>query len=343
MSTYQVGTKRYFASANGFGGFRSNFAKVFTPKDVERLFVIKGGPGTGKSTLMREIANHHKDDSDITYIHCSSDPRSLDAIILNKNGCKIAVADGTSPHAIEPKYPGVFETLIDLGKGFKLSELAEMKNDIITFTNEKSSAYENAYHHLDLAGQTAYKIHNILVKTGIYHKAELLVKQMINADQNAKNQYSSSPLLLSAFCKDGLVRFSKETDNKRMIKISGDGISEYLIMESLRSYAATSIGGVSYCCALCENMTDFIELSDYIICVGTVENSFDSSALVKDMDDYNSLKDVYDQNLNEARMYLKKASEYHFKLEKIYSARIDFTANDKTLQYMLDKIDKITK
>ena len=88
MSEYMFKNKTYFAAANGYNGFRSNFEKIFSLQKLEKLFVIKGGPGTGKSTIMKKLAKEFSNCSDITNILCSSDPGSLDGLILSKNGTK---------------------------------------------------------------------------------------------------------------------------------------------------------------------------------------------------------------------------------------------------------------
>ena len=45
----------FFAAANGYSGFKSIFDSVFDRKISTRTFIIKGGPGTGKSSLMRNL------------------------------------------------------------------------------------------------------------------------------------------------------------------------------------------------------------------------------------------------------------------------------------------------
>ena len=104
----------FFMGANTPDGFFSLFNGLYDAHDGWRASIIKGGPGTGKSTLMKQIAAEA--DRKGLYcerIYCSSDPDSLDAVILP--GCKLAVADGTPPHTLEPRYPGVCETIVDLG------------------------------------------------------------------------------------------------------------------------------------------------------------------------------------------------------------------------------------
>ena len=49
--------RKYFAAANTYTGFISYFDTVFDPEKFSRLYVLKGGPGTGKSSFMKKIAN----------------------------------------------------------------------------------------------------------------------------------------------------------------------------------------------------------------------------------------------------------------------------------------------
>ena len=74
----------FFLGANTSDGF------VFRPDELGKAdenwhkFLIKGGPGTGKSTLCKQIAKMASAYTDhIEFLHCSSDPHSLDGIILN--------------------------------------------------------------------------------------------------------------------------------------------------------------------------------------------------------------------------------------------------------------------
>ena len=48
-------TREFFASANGYTGFRSYFDEIFDSRDYTAIYVLKGGPGTGKSTLLKVL------------------------------------------------------------------------------------------------------------------------------------------------------------------------------------------------------------------------------------------------------------------------------------------------
>ena len=72
--------KGYFACANSSRGFCNYFESNL--QGLERLYILKGGPGTGKSTLMKEIgADFYDLGYDIEFIYCSSDPSSLDGVL----------------------------------------------------------------------------------------------------------------------------------------------------------------------------------------------------------------------------------------------------------------------
>ena len=47
---------KYFLAANSCEGFCSYFDKSYLPDGEWRAFIIKGGPGTGKSSFMKYFA-----------------------------------------------------------------------------------------------------------------------------------------------------------------------------------------------------------------------------------------------------------------------------------------------
>ena len=114
--------KRYFAAANSADGFVCWFDRIFTPDTIDRCFIIKGGSGTGKSTFMKRLAAEgEKRGYEAEYYYCSSDPTSLDGLILIRKtmggeGLRTAaVIDGTAPHTRDPILPGAAEEIINLG------------------------------------------------------------------------------------------------------------------------------------------------------------------------------------------------------------------------------------
>ena len=88
----------FFLGANSPGGFVSRFEQVYEKDGSWRAYIIKGGPGTGKSTFMKKLASLAMQmGTEVHLAPCSSDPMSLDAVILPSIRC--CFMDGTAPHA----------------------------------------------------------------------------------------------------------------------------------------------------------------------------------------------------------------------------------------------------
>lgn len=99
----------FFLATTTASGFHGYFDQL-GPQEGLHLYLLKAGPGCGKSTLMRRLASQAQEP--LQYIHCSSDPDSLDGVIFCRQ--QAAVLDATPPHALEPRAPGVEETVISL-------------------------------------------------------------------------------------------------------------------------------------------------------------------------------------------------------------------------------------
>ena len=94
------------------------------------MWIIKGGPGTGKSTAMRLVAEeaerrgiYHE------RCRCSSDPDSLDAVIIPE--MRRAVYDGTAPHIMEPRVVGSCERIVNFGDAWDCGVLEERRKEIM--------------------------------------------------------------------------------------------------------------------------------------------------------------------------------------------------------------------
>ncbi len=88
--------KKVFPGSNTADGFFSFYDYIVNPR---RIFIIKGGPGVGKSTLMKNIGTRFNEKGyDIEYYYCSSDSNSLDGVVIPDLG--VAVIDGTAPHSV---------------------------------------------------------------------------------------------------------------------------------------------------------------------------------------------------------------------------------------------------
>ena len=99
----------FFLGSHSPQGFRGYFDALDTQPDLW-LYLIKAGPGCGKSTMMKRLASAA--DGITERIHCSSDPDSLDGVIFSSP--RAAVLDATAPHTLDPAFPGAKESVVSL-------------------------------------------------------------------------------------------------------------------------------------------------------------------------------------------------------------------------------------
>ncbi|WP_340023503.1 PRK06851 family protein [Paenibacillus sp. FSL K6-1096] len=133
---------RYFAGGNTALGFYNLFETNL--QGLRRIFILKGGPGTGKSSLMKAIGTEWAERGyDIELIHCSSDKDSLDGVIIPALGA--GIVDGTAPHVIEPKAPGAVEEYVNLGEAWDSAALISQREAIREINQRVANAYASAY------------------------------------------------------------------------------------------------------------------------------------------------------------------------------------------------------
>ena len=182
---------RFFLGANSSQGFYSLYDQLIDPKQANAIYILKGGPGCGKSTLMRRIGTRAEEMGEqVEYIHCSGDPDSLDGIVLH--GVKTAIVDGTAPHIVEPKYPGVVEHYVNLGDCYRQTGLQHARREILDCMAGYKECYAQAYRCLNAAAQIFEDTRSILVtstlETRISKRAHGILSREIRTQGSGSGQ-----------------------------------------------------------------------------------------------------------------------------------------------------------
>ena len=160
----------FFLGSNSPTGFYSLYDQLIDLEQANAIYILKGGPGCGKSSLMRRIGTRAEEMGEqVEYIHCSGDPDSLDAIILHK--AKTAIVDGTAPHVVEPRCPGAIESYVNLGDCYDKSALHQIRRQIADCTVGYKDCYKRAYRCLQAAEQIAKDTRSILITKDLEEKA----------------------------------------------------------------------------------------------------------------------------------------------------------------------------
>ena len=174
---------KFFASSNTEKGFVSYYEEIYGALDM--VYVIKGGPGTGKSRLIRVIADSAEEKGlSLEYFYCSSDPLSLDGIIITE--LKTAVIDGTAPHTYDPKIPGVKDKIINLGENWDERLLRKNAEEIFSITKEKTVLYNNVYNYLAAAGRIEEEIRMCNRRAVLFDKMQSAVDRLSRGWKNGK-------------------------------------------------------------------------------------------------------------------------------------------------------------
>lgn len=142
--------RHYFAGGNSSNGFYSFYRYILSQEDANRILCLKGGPGTGKSSLMKKVGNYFFNKGyTIEYHHCSSDNNSLDGVVIKELGA--ALIDGTSPHIVDPITPGAVDEILNMGDALDMNMLSKHKKEILSISKEISNTYKRAYRYLAAA------------------------------------------------------------------------------------------------------------------------------------------------------------------------------------------------
>lgn len=142
----------YFAGGNTAGGFYTCFEHILPREKRKRMYYLKGGPGVGKSTLMRRVGlAAERAGERVEYFRCSSDPDSLDGVCLPDRG--MAMMDGTAPHVYDPAVPGARDTLLSLGDFLDEEALRPHTRSILRIQDAISSCFLRCYRYLAAAEQ----------------------------------------------------------------------------------------------------------------------------------------------------------------------------------------------
>lgn len=144
-------TEKYFLAANSAEGFVSAFKENYDPHLGFKAYIIKGGPGTGKSSFMRKLAKKAEEAGlSLLLCPCSSDPDSLDGVIIPEK--RLFFADGTAPHTLDPEYPAVCEQILNLGDFWKSEGFRGNEKEIMSLCDQNRKLHKSASAKICAAG-----------------------------------------------------------------------------------------------------------------------------------------------------------------------------------------------
>lgn len=350
--------KTVFLTANSGEGFISLFNGSYDKTDGWHTYIIKGGPGTGKSSFMKQVAEKlEKAGHEVIYCPCTSDPDSLDGIIASD--IKLAFFDGTAPHILEPEAPGICEEIINLG-AFWNSEILRQNTDKISELQSQNKGLHKTASRYICAAAKLYKDNFKIASLFTDFKAadrysRLLIKKYF---KKRGETAARKECFLCGITPKGIVSFPKTvTENFKNTVIIEDrfGAVSTAIFRSLTAAALirgyktvtvknpllpdTVIDGL----LIPELSLAFLSENDFIKYDATVrrthERRFSVHAQKKAARNRTTFsRKIARELLRTASATLKTAKSVHDEIEKYYINAMDFKEKEKFTEEFLGRL-----
>ncbi len=336
--------EKYFCAANSGSGFVSFYPQLIA--ESERVFVIKGGPGTGKSRFLHDIARRAEQTARrVVYYFCSSDPTSLDAVSVDS---RILFLDGTAPHAVEASLPGARDDLIDLGRFWNSAVLIGQRRRIAKLTEQKSRAYAAAYDCLSSAASLTRAADRYADAALLTHKMRAAAERSLRSLPDGMG-FSRRQVVLGSYGMRGRVRFSTFRDTAtEYIPINDCFGTAHHFLSALVDVASSRRLAVTVSLdPLFPDRFDALRFEEsgrvYEIAASgekpiNMKRFVDISALRDHRDELKNAVKLRDASLDSALSSLARAADAHFALEKIYGEAMDFAAKEDFTDSLIGQI-----
>lgn len=354
--------RRLFPGGNTCKGFHSFYHHMIEP-DATRIFVIKGGPGVGKSTFMRRIGESLLEQGyEVEFHCCSSDNNSLDGVVIP--ALHIALLDGTAPHVVDPKNPGAVDEIIHLGDHWQEDLLRTNKTAILESNARVGRLFSIAYQALAEAKVALDEWESYLKESQNFQQVNRLTLQLEGEIfAGITPRFVRLPkvrrLFASAITPLGPTN-SWDTllvDVEKIIILQGDpGTGKSTLLGRLLDRAQLlGLDCQAYHCSFDPDKLDGIIIPALRTAVvnGSIPSSLDLSAgaSIYNLNDYlnrqrlslytteiDSCKGRFWTSFYRGVKYIKEAKAEHDRLETYYIPAMDFTAINQRREVILNRI-----
>ena len=353
--------RHWFPGGNTARGFHSFFHCVLPRDAARRVVILKGGPGVGKSTLMRRIAIRLMERRQrVEYLHCSSDPESLDGVVCGEIG--FAMLDGTAPHILDPEVAGAVDSIVNLGVYLDEGALAARKKEIMAIQTEMRACFAHAYRYLASAlplwEDSASILSTLLDEQALMRAFDPWISSVTSFRGMTKPGAARS-MFASAITPLGCVCHLESLAVPRVWRIVGaSGRDGHRLLSFLRRAALAR--GMDVEAMHCPMQPERLEHL-YIETLGlfiTTENAYhrlDAKAErtlafdefwhrgpnSREMDALDRNGALFDELLSTAIVSLARAKALHDELEAEYIPRMDFGGAEKCFEEVCGEVERL--
>ena len=331
--------KNYFASGITGSGFVNFFEFINNKNKPGMLYILKGGPGTGKSTLLKKIGKHFSEKGEaVECFYCSSDPLSLDGVRISKRN--IAIVDGTAPHVYEPQMPAVNETVINL-LPFISNGVNKQKNQLNKLINKKAFYYKLLYPAVSAAALLYESNLKIFEAQSSEDEIEKETKKVLNSLNlcNNKERGFSRKFFLNTIANGMGYGFTDVNSYKNTLTISGNNYFCYAVLSALNlALNKAGYNTICFCNTLLPNNIESVYIQQLKTFISAKPNSNNLKKETAKIINFNNKQ--INVLKTQAAQLLSLTRRAHNSIEKIYYKHVNFCAINQLTAQLITQIDK---
>lgn len=329
--------KHLFLGSNTPNGFFGRFDDLL---DISKTIILKGGAGTGKSTLMKKIGDSSQSIGlDVEYYHCSSDVSSLDGIYIPS--LNWSILDGTSPHTLEASMPAINQFIFNLAECADTVKLKSSSKIISDYLKCKKEHFNNAFCYLKSAFYVSEKINAVVLsnanRTYLSTLADDIFKLLSVYESNLSRQ-----LFAQAITPQGIVSYAESCfshTNNVYLKTNYAILAQYVIENVRQKLLINNIKHIAYLSpfnpktAIALQIGNYAVTSDFNALQNYLVYNLDSSIINSVEQLFKDDSILFDTLFSNAVKELDNALKVHLEIEKYYIDALDFNdINNKTQQ-----------
>lgn len=358
-----------FAGSNTAAGFHSFYHHLAGP-EAARVFIIKGGPGIGKSTLMRRIGESFREEGwNVELFSCSSDTSSVDGMAIPALGA--AILDGTAPHVVEPTDPGAVGEVVNLGEFWDRDQISGQRTAIRSVNDRLSRLYRMAHDCLSAASRFRNVLADLNQRGGTVNTAKLRAMGIRLAQEISSLPRVQGPpwlgtwrsgtrhLFASAVTNEGMVNYLDSITgdlDRRHVIIGPAGSGKSVLMNSvMQAGLLLGLGMVVFHCSLDPDRVEHLVFPQQQAAIVTSswphlaanlpgDQTTDTRPYISPglLTSVSHLKKQFERRIEESLDasvgFLAEAKELHDLLESYYIPAVDFSGVDETGQRIRQEI-----
>ncbi|QUI21918.1 ATPase [Vallitalea pronyensis] len=354
--------RHYFPGGNTTRGFFSYYDYILPQEEATRIICLKGGPGVGKSTYMKRLGTAMEEKGfEVEYMHCSSDPHSLDGVVFPQ--IKVALIDGTAPHVVDPKNPGAVDEIIHLGDYWNEEGIRKNRKQILLVNKVVGKLFARAYRYLK-AAKPVYDdmatIHDeALDHSGVYIEAEKVINKHLKKHKASNKPGYVRKLFASAITPKGLVNYLETVigGNETIYRVIGEpGTQTSKLLELVKESAISKGFDVEafYCPIDPANKLEHLVIKKLGVAFITTNDFHNIDVVDAECIDMNKYLNyaiidqyfdvlqydfkVYSELLDSAIRTIHDAKKSHDYMETLYIPHMDFDKVKEAGVVMLERI-----